>query len=116
MSTTPTTFTPAPRSPVTVASAMQTARDALGRLTPPPAPGMNPGPSWFEAVADHFRQVALIMNDWSGAVGYVVSDNAPCNLDMRLFDTPFSDAIDGNATYELERCAEVLREEHREVA
>lgn len=115
MSPTPTSFSPT-RSPITIASALATFQAALGRVKPAPAPGINPSPSWFEAVADHAREIASLCDAFMGDVGFVVRDNAPCNLDMRLFDRPFSDAIDGNATYEIERCAEVLREEHREVA
>lgn len=111
---TPTTISSQNTNPIQ--SALVTLAAAIGRVKPPPHPGMNPGPGWFEAVADHIREVASLCDDWASAIGHQVRDNASAPLEMTQFDAPFLGAVDGNATYICEAHAEMLREEHREVA
>lgn len=113
MSPTPTTF---PRPPVTLESAFRTFIAGLSRLKAPPAPGMNPTPGFYDSILDHMCEVKALVDNWTSDVGFIVSDNAPMTLDIKLFDRPFSDALEGNALWELERAAMVLRDEHREVA
>jgi hypothetical protein len=67
----------------------------------------------FEAVADHLRQAAAIFDAWLQDIGAQVKMNAPCRIDDGQFDCAFSGAIAGNATFETQRCAEIIRDEQQ---
>lgn len=70
-----------------------------------------PIPCEFNSVADHLREAATIFDEWLGAIGHQVADNASHNVDMRVFEGAFTGAIDGNATYEIENVAERMMED-----
>ena len=72
--------------------------------------GSYPTPSDFLEVVRHVREVAACFDDWLETVGFQVAENAVNKVDMRVFDDAFSAAIEGNATFEIEECAEALRD------
>jgi hypothetical protein len=107
-------FSPAnPNNPFEIAR--RRLISALARMPVPQALGSFPVPSDFEAIRKHVLEAASICDDWLGSIGHQVSDNATCNLDLRSFDAAFTGAVDGNATYEIEKAAETLCEA-REIA
>jgi hypothetical protein len=85
----------------------------LLELKAPKAYPSFPSPGHHEGVAQHIRDAALIFDEWLAAVGFQVSDNATCNIDMRVFEDTFTAAIEGNATFEVDRAAESLLEGRR---
>lgn len=69
----------------------------------------------LDQVADHIREVASICDGWIGSIGHQVSDLATVPLDYRVFDGPFSEIVEGNATYVAE-CAAAAGQVERRVA
>jgi hypothetical protein len=97
---------PQVQHPLKVAHAAMLA--GLGRLVVPVIP-VFPEPVDFEAVAEHMRDVAEIVDDYMTAIGDHVAENASVKIDLSLFAAPLLESIDGNATFEIERVAEILR-------
>jgi hypothetical protein len=76
-----------------------------------PRIAVSPEPEHFEAVADYIRRVTDLFDvTWLQAIGAEVASNALCTVDQKMFTGQFVGAIDGNATYELDACAEAARE------
>jgi hypothetical protein len=86
---------------------------ALHRMSVPGAFGSFPIPDDFISVADHMRQVASVVDDWSRSIGHQVSDNANVTLYMRVFDAPMTGAIEGEATWVCEQAAAALQDQRR---
>jgi len=103
-------FSPAsPNNPFEVAR--RTLIQALARMPVPRPIGSFPVPSDFEGIRDHLVEAASIFDSWLGAVGHQVADNASHDVDMRVFEGAFTGAVEGNATFECDRCAEALIED-----
>lgn len=103
-------------TPIRSQNPFETARLALiKKLLAMSAPGsfsIFPYPSEFTSVADHVREATRIFDEWLAAIGHELSDNSNCNIDIDLFRSAYTDAVDGNALYEFERSSEILIEEH----
>lgn len=69
----------------------------------------------LDEVPGHIRAVAAACDNWSGSIGHQVSDLSPIPLDYRVFDAPFTEIVEGNATYVAE-CAAVAAAGERRVA
>jgi hypothetical protein len=87
---------------------------ALVRMDVPAPYGSWPVAEDHEAVRDHIYEASKIFDAWLKEIGREVNANAAISVDSRLFDGQFFGAVDGNATFELERLAEVCREERAE--
>jgi hypothetical protein len=74
---------------------------------------VNPEPEEFEDVADFGLRVAQCMDRFWKSVGDEAQSNAMCNLDMKCFTGTFVGALEGMATFELDREATALREERQ---
>lgn len=89
---------------------------ALGTLPVPRAidPRM-PWPDDFETIAEHIRQASRLFDAWLSAVGHEVRQNATCKISKPLFDGAYLEAVDGWATAEAQKAAEVLRTDLEEM-
>jgi hypothetical protein len=105
--------TPQPNNPFEIAR--RALISALVRMEAPKAFTTFPVPSEFTGVIDHMRQAAGLFDEWLAAIGHQVADNSSGNVDMRLFRSAFTDAIDGNAMWEVEKQGEALIEDHNEM-
>jgi hypothetical protein len=77
----------------------------------------DPTPDQHEDVADYLVRIAQAMDRHLKEVGREVQANATSvGVDAKCFDGVFLGAIDGNATFEIDRCAKTIREEHAEAA
>jgi hypothetical protein len=85
----------------------------LTRLAVPAIP-VFPEPQDFDAVAKHMMDVAEIVDDYMTAIGDHVAENATVKIDLSLFAAPLLATIEGNAVYEIENAAAVLRDELRD--
>jgi hypothetical protein len=72
-----------------------------------------PQPGDFQVIADHVRDASAIFDEWIASIGFQVADNAPNDVDMRVFEDTFTAAIEGNATHEIEQVAELMIENRR---
>lgn len=86
----------------------------LVRLAAPKL-SVNPEPEDFEDVADYLLRAARIVDAFIKEVGLEVQSSATTRIDMKCFTDVLKDALEGNATFEIDRCAEVLREDRAEV-
>jgi len=93
-----------------IATVHREAVQALARLY---VPYVSVSPS-----ADQFRNVADFLVHWAGIsdrvlkiVGDVARSHTTETLDMRVFDGRFFGGIEGDATFELERCAQAVEAE-----
>ena|ERR1700689_4968901 len=98
------------KNPIAVAYAAML--DQLRTLAVPHI-SVTPDPEEFEDVADFGLRVAQCIDRFWNAVGKEAQSNATCNLDMKCFTNVFVGAIEGMATFELDREAEALREERQ---
>ncbi len=109
------TFSPdKPNNPFEVAR-----RALITALVEIPVPGAIthfPLADEFEAVRDHIRDASQLFDAWLADIGHQIKANAPARVDMSQFDGAFTAAIDGNATYECDQAAELVREDAREAA
>jgi hypothetical protein len=116
--TIPGTFThidmKAPAASHPLALAQATMVTELGRLVAPRLP-VNPEPEDFEDVADYLVRGARIIDAWIKEVGLEVRSSATHRVDMKVFTDVLKDGLEGNATYEIDACAEAVREERAEV-
>lgn len=72
---------------------------------------VNPNPEEFEDVADFGLRVAQCFDRFWKMVGDEAQSNATCNIDMQCFTNVFVQALEGFATFELDREAAALRED-----
>lgn len=77
----------------------------------------DPTPDQHEDVADYLLRIAQAMDRHLAEVGREAQANATgVKFDASCFTGAFVGAIEGNATYELDRAADAIREEHAEAA
>jgi hypothetical protein len=112
-------MSPSTITPIRSQSRFETARLALiKKLLEIKAPGsfsVFPHPQEFTVVIDHMREVAGIVDEWCAAIGHEVADNSSSRVDIDLFRSPLSDALEGNAQWEIEKQAEQLLEDHNDM-
>lgn len=106
-------------TPIRPANPFEAARLALiKKLLEIKSPGsfsIFPIPCEFTAVHHHVSEVTAICNEWLSAIGHEVADNSSSRVDIDLFRTAFSDAVDGMALWEIEKQAEALIEDHNDM-
>jgi hypothetical protein len=86
----------------------------LLQIKPPKAFGAFPLATDFLAVRDHLVDAVKAFDEWIETIGFQVQENTTCEaFDMRSFSGAFSGAVDGNATFIIEECAENVREMRR---
>lgn len=76
-----------------------------------PRIGIDPSPRDFEDVNDYLCDAARIFDQWLAAVGVDIKANAPCRIDDSVFKDRFLNAVEGEATAEITRCAERVKED-----
>jgi hypothetical protein len=76
-------------------------------------PHISPSPSkdQFRNVADFLRNWAALGDRLAKIIGEVAQSNTAETLDKRVFDGPFLGGIEGQALFELERCAQAVEAE-----
>ena len=74
-----------------------------------------PVPQEFTAFRDCLTQATAVFDEIIAAIGHEVQDNSPCCVDIKLFRSPCSDAVDGNALWEIERAMEATIEDHNDM-
>lgn len=85
---------------------------ALAAVKAPDPIGVGrPEPRDFESVKDHIAEIAAIADIWLRAIGDELRCNTTENLNMSCFESAFTGAVEGWATFECDRCAEALEEE-----
>lgn len=86
----------------------------LLQIKAPKAFGPFPLATDFLAVRDHLVDMVEAFDDWCETIGFRVQENTTCEaFDISCFNNTFSAAVDGNATFILEECAEDVREMRR---
>src|SRR5580698_7899640 len=93
-----------------IATVHREAVQALARLYVPHI-SVSPSADQFRDVADFFRHWAAIGGRVAKIIGETARSNTTETLDMRVFDGPFLGAIEGEALFELERCAQAVEAE-----
>jgi hypothetical protein len=93
-----------------IEQARRTFLKALAAIKTPTI-GSWPEPDDFLAVKDHIAEVAAIADQWLRAVGTEVRCNTSENLNMSFFESAFTDAFEGWASFEITRAAEALAED-----
>jgi hypothetical protein len=76
-----------------------------------PRIGIDPNPSDFECVNDYLCEAARYFDEWLSAIGMEIKANASCRIDESVFKDRFVNAVEGEATAEITRCAERVRED-----
>lgn len=80
-------------------------------------PTVDGSPEGFEDCADYIRRVTALFDvTWLQAVGTEIESNASNTVDLNMFCGQFVGAIDGNATHELDCCADAARDAQDEGA
>jgi hypothetical protein len=74
---------------------------ALARISVPRA-------GTLDCTARLIRDIAEACDGCMQVIGHQVSDISGADLDYRVFDAPFSEAVEGNATYVAELGAEAM--------
>lgn len=85
---------------------------ALAAIKPHAIPTRYPEPEDFLQRAAHMRDVALAVDTYILALGRDCAENVRSTFDLSLFVAPLTNAIDGNAIYELECCAKDVENEN----
>lgn len=67
-----------------------------------------PEPGDFIERGAHLSSIALAVDAYILAIGQDAKENMRSGFDLSLFVAPLTNAIEGNAIYELESCAEEL--------
>ena len=99
---------PAKPSPIRDAHAFMVQR--LAALQPPRIYA-NPDPEEFEATSEYLLDVARIVDEMILAVGREVKSSASVNINLDVFTNCLRDQLEGNATFEIEREVESLKQE-----
>lgn len=81
--------------------AMTTLLKALARISIPRA-------GTLDCTARLIREIAEACDGCMQTIGHQVSDISGADLDYRVFDAPFSEAVEDNATYIAELGAEAM--------
>lgn len=82
----------------------------LSMLMPRPIP-VFPDPDDFRERIAHMREIALAVDQYILALGRECQENVRGGFDLSLFVAPLTNALDGNAIYEIECAAEELADE-----
>lgn len=106
-----TAFPPRSQNPFEAARLALVKR--LLALKAPAAYPTFPSPSDHEGVASHIREAAQIFDEWLGAIGDEVRDNATGYVSKDLFAGSFLAAVDGNETWACELQGMNVAEERR---
>ncbi len=85
----------------------------LAAIKPPAIPTF-PEPEDLQLMAGHLRAVAIAVDTYVLAVGRECQSNVRSSLDLSLFIGPLTNALDGNAIYEIECCAEEIADENEQ--
>lgn len=93
-----------------IATVHREAVQALARLYVPHI-SVSPSPDQFRDVADFLLHWAKIADRLLKIVGEEANSNTSEILGMSDFDGAFVGAIEGNATFQLERCAQAVEAE-----
>jgi hypothetical protein len=93
-----------------IATVHREAVQALARLYVPRL-DVSPSPDQFRDLADFLTHWARIADRVLKIVGEEASSNTSETLDMTTFDGRFFGGIQGEATFELERCAQAVEAE-----
>jgi len=93
-----------------IATVHREAVQALARLYVPHI-SVSPSADQFRNVADFLVHWARISDRLLKIVGEQARSNTCETLDMRVFEDRFFGAIEGEATFELERCAQAVEAE-----
>lgn len=75
-----------------------------------------PIPSDFRDLRETIWDVLGKVDEWVLAYGWVVKENATCNIDISRFTNVCRSAVEGDALHEIDRAAEVLAEDMHESA
>ena len=65
------------------------------------------------ALADHLLEIASAIDYYIGRVGRELAYNAPCAIESGLFVDQLRGALEGNATFEINRVADILAEDEQ---
>jgi hypothetical protein len=76
-----------------------------------PRISIDPNPRDFEDVNDYILAAVGFFDEWLSAIGVQIKANASCRIDESVFKERFLNAIEGEATCEITRCAERVRED-----
>jgi hypothetical protein len=93
-----------------IATVHREAVQALARLYVPRL-DVSPSPDQFRDVADFLTHWARIADRVLKIVGEEAASNTSETIDMRVFDGTFFAAIEGDAAFELGRCAVAVEAE-----
>jgi hypothetical protein len=106
-------------TPIRPSNPFETARLALIKkllaVKAPASFSVFPVPGEFTSVVDHLREAAGIFDEWLAAIGHEITDNSSSRVDMGLFRSAFTDAVDGNAMWEVEKQGEQLVADHNDM-
>ena len=75
---------------------------------------ISPSPEQFEDVADYLLRVAQIVDHHVQDIGTEAASNSIATLDKSQFANQCFSALEGNATFELDKGAEALRAERED--
>jgi hypothetical protein len=107
-------YTPAhPDNPFEIAKQRLMAH--IARL-PVPVIDVTPAPEQLHDVADHVRAVAQAADEWLLLVGLEVKSNALSRVDLSQFQEQFESAVDGLSIFEIEKAAEIIRDDYEGAA
>lgn len=73
-------------------------------------------PDDFRELCRDLRAFADIIDPVIEAFGEATDLHSTRNVDLKVFENVLSDALDGNATFEIERSADVLQEDNESMA
>jgi hypothetical protein len=76
-----------------------------------PRISIDPNPSEFEDVETYIRDAVGFFDQWLSAIGNEIKANASCRIDESVFKDRFLNAVEGEATAEITRCADRVRED-----
>lgn len=82
----------------------------LAAIKPRPIPVFPEPEDFMERIA-HMREIALAVDQYILALGRECAENVRGTFDISLFVAPLTNALDGNALFELEAVAEELQDE-----
>ena len=96
-----------------IAIAHREAIQCLSRLYVPRL-SVTPSPEEFEDLADFATRWAKIGDQVIKAIGEEVRSNSSESINESMFRDRFFGALDGDTTFEIDRCAEAVRAEQDE--
>ena len=76
----------------------------------------DPEPDDFEDVADYMLRLSRFVDQHLLAIGIEIKSNAVCVVNLDDFSEVLEKAVEGNATFQADQCAEALRDERAQYA